>query len=760
MNSGDQQSQASPCCDTHVRKLLLAACALLLFMTAHCRANDAPQRVLILHAYNYTFPATTAVSEVARRQLIERSSRPIEIEAEFLDLARFPSEAHAARVAQFLHDKYEGRHFDLILSMGFGAIPFLIKYRDQFAPNVPVVFAGGTKDHFAGYKLPNDVTGVFSSFDPDKILELAERLQPNARHLMVIGGSSPNDRSWQRSAREAIERRAPRLEIITRYDFSYDALLAEVSHLPSDTIVLLLTVYSDADGRSLIPQLVATDIAKAASAPVYGPFETFLGSGVVGGYTETYASLGASAADVALEILSGTDPSKIAPHVNPRQAFRVDARAMDRWGLKRTDLPPGTIVQFHEPGLWEQHGLLVVAVASVVLIQSVLLIALLFQRRQLRRTQRSLEESEDRLNFAATSMNIGFWQFDRSTGALWVSEPGRAMFNAAKKGLWTRDSFLAAVQPDDRLLAASALEGNLKVHSRAADVRVVASGGEIRWVSIRSRSNLDEVSASDSVSGAFVDITDQKASETEAELHRQEVAHLMRVSVLGELSGAIAHEVNQPLTAILSNAQAALYLLEQDTPNLAEVQDALRDIVKEDNRAGSVVRRLRGLLKKGEPRAELIDINEMIGSAAALLRSELISRQVRVETELSASRPTVFGDSVQLQQVLLNLIVNAMDAMAATPEKQRRIWICTRETKTGTTEVIVSDSGHGIQPRDSKQLFSPFYTTKDHGLGLGLTICSTIIRKHGGTINLQNGEAGGAIARVSLPSRLMLTAAQ
>ncbi|MGY4480119.1 sensor histidine kinase [Bradyrhizobium sp. USDA 3364] len=760
MNSGDRQSRTSAYCDTRVRKLFLATIALLVFMSAHCLASDAPQRVLILHAYNYTFPATTIASEAARRQLIEHSSRPIEIEAEFLDLARFPGDANAARTAQFLHDKYHAMRFDLILAIGAGAVPFIIKYRDQFAPNVPVAFAGGTKDHFAALKLPNDMTGVYSGFDPDKILELAERMQPNARRLMVIGGSSENDRSWQRSAREAIERRAKRLEIITRYDFSYDALLAEVSHLPSDTIVLLLTAYSDADGRSLIPRVVATDIAKAASAPVYGPFETFLGSGVVGGYTETYASFGASAADVAIEILSGADPAKIAPHASPRQAFLVDARAMNRWGMQRSDLPPGTIVQFHEPGLWEQHGLLVVAVASVLLIQSVLLIALLFQRRQLRRTQRSLEESEDRMNFAATSMNIGFWQFNRSTGALWISEHGRVMFNAAKEQPLTRDSFLAAVQLEDRPLAAAALEGDLKVHTPAADVRVGASGDEVRWVRIRSRAHLDEASESNPVSGAFVDITDQKASESETELHRQEVAHLMRVSMLGELSGAIAHEVNQPLTAIMSNAQAALYLLEQDPPNLEEVREALRDIVNEDNRAGSVVRRLRGLLKKGESRTELIDINEMIGSATALLHNELISRRVRVETHLSASRPTVFGDSVQLQQVLLNLIINAMDAMASTPEKQRRICIGTRETKTGTTEIFVSDNGHGVHPQDGKRLFTPFYTTKDHGLGLGLTICSTIIRKHGGTINLKNGDMGGAVAKISLPARLMLTAAQ
>src|SRR4029077_13840732 len=158
---------------------------------------------------------------------------------------------------------------------------------------------------------------------------------------------------------------------------------------------------------------------------------------------------------------------------------------------------------------------------------------------------------------------------------------------------------------------------------------------------------------------------------------RQEVAHLMRVTVRGELSGAIAHEVNQPLTAILSNAQAARYLLAPESPNFSEIRDALDDIVQEDNRAGEVIQRLRGLLKKGENRSESVDLNELVDSTTKLLHHELIKRRVTIETDLAAGLPAVCGDSVQLQQVLLNLFMNAMDAMASTPEALRRIKIST-----------------------------------------------------------------------------------
>ena len=739
--------------------LLLIAVALSL-PGGQARAADAPRRVLILHAHNFTFPATTIISEALRKRLLEQSPRRLEIEGDFLDLARRPEPAHALRMANFLREKYAGVRFDVVVMIGITGAPFLIEYRDMIAPGVPVVFSDVTRATYEALRLPPDITAVINEIDLGKTLELAERLQPGVRRLVVISGSDSVDGRWRETARKAIEAHNPKLEAAYWFDIPYDKLLADVSRLPSDTIVMYLTFFSDSEGKRLIPKDVAAAIAKASSAPVYGFFETYLGTGIVGGYTDTYQSIGTTTADVALEILSGTNVITLPPRSNPRLAFRVDARAMDRWGLKRSNLPPGSVVLFSEPTLWEQHRYLVSAVALVLALQSAAVAALLFQRRRRRQAENSLRESEDRMTFTAASVNVGLWQFDRTTDELWATEHSRVLFGLASDIPLTRETFIAAVHPEDRRVAVSALRGALRGQPAMTDVRVVRADGEVRWVRVRARSHLDEKGAPDQLSGLFLDITDRKAAETEAELQRQEVNHLMRVSVLGELSGAIAHEVNQPLTAILSNAQAALYLLGRDSPNLAEVRDALQDIVQEDNRAGEVIHRLRGLLKKGESRSEPVDLNELVDSTTALLRSEMIDRRVTVETELAAVLPTVFGDSVQLQQVLLNLIINAMDAMASTPVEQRRVNICTRETQTGTIEVLVKDHGPGIKPANGKQVFEPFYTTKDHGLGLGLTICSTIIHKHEGTLNLKNDDAGGAIAEFSLPARVMLMAAQ
>ena len=255
----------------------------------------------------------------------------------------------------------------------------------------------------------------------------------------------------------------------------------------------------------------------------------------------------------------------------------------------------------------------------------------------------------------------------------------------------------------------------------------------------------------DSWGGIFIDITDQKSAEAETALQRVEIEHLMRVSVLGELSGSIAHEINQPLTAILSNAQAALHLLARNSPDLAEVRDALQDIVHEDNRAGEVIHRLRSLLKKGERKMEYVNINDLVRSTVSLLHSELIGRDISLRLDLDQAPFLARGDSVQLQQVLLNLVMNAMDAMASTPIAQRAILISTSATQAGMVDVLVKDRGHGIRPKENGRVFEPFYTTKSHGLGLGLALCLTIIQAHQGRLTLVNDERGGAIAKFSLP---------
>ena len=254
------------------------------------------------------------------------------------------------------------------------------------------------------------------------------------------------------------------------------------------------------------------------------------------------------------------------------------------------------------------------------------------------------------------------------------------------------------------------------------------------------------------VLASIVDITERKLAELEAARQRHDLAHLSRVSTVGELSSSLAHELTHPITAILSNAQAAQRFLANDDVDLDEVREILNDIVTQDERAGEVIHGLRLLLKKGEPQKQCddVDLNEVIRDVVQLMRSDLINRNVTVDTDLAQNLPAVTGDRVQLQQVLLNLALNGCDAMADYNSSERRLLIAS-ESENGAVQVSVSDSGSGIPGGKMEQVFERFFTTKKEGMGLGLSVCRTIITAHRGKIWATNNGGCGATFHFSLP---------
>src|SRR6266436_5589875 len=258
---------------------------------------------------------------------------------------------------------------------------------------------------------------------------------------------------------------------------------------------------------------------------------------------------------------------------------------------------------------------------------------------------------------------------------------------------------------------------------------------------------------------AFVlDLSERKRAEAQArEAERRyrdilmELAHANRVATMGQLTASIAHEVKQPIAATVSNAQAALRWLERQPPELEEVRQALAHIVQDGKRAGDVVGRIRDLIKKTPPREDRLDINEAVREVIELTRSEAATNGVSVQSELAGGLPLIQGDRVQLQQVVLNLIINAAEAMSGASDGPRELLISTGTSDTGDVHVAVRDSGPGLTPAALERLFEPFYTTKPGGLGLGLSICRSIIEAHGGRLWVSANVPRGATFQFTLP---------
>ena len=293
--------------------------------------------------------------------------------------------------------------------------------------------------------------------------------------------------------------------------------------------------------------------------------------------------------------------------------------------------------------------------------------------------------------------------------------------------------------------------------------RLVEAPGSLRDVEVqfvtRSGETRETIIATEAVEmgghACFVttirDITERQRAQREAQEQRQLLTHLGRVAVLGELSGALAHELSQPLTAILSNAQAARRMLMRPPVDLREIDEILEDIASADRRAGEVIRRLRAMFKRGESNWQLLDLNEITRDVLDFARSDLLTRHVQVTTTLAADLPNVRGDSVQVQQVLLNLIVNGCEAMIDNEPHDRMLSIETSVVDHETVGISVLDNGSGIRADILDQLFEPFVTTKRQGLGLGLTICRSIATAHGGQLWAGNNQDRGSAFRLLLP---------
>ncbi len=364
-----------------------------------------------------------------------------------------------------------------------------------------------------------------------------------------------------------------------------------------------------------------------------------------------------------------------------------------------------------------------------------------------------LRESEQRMTMAAEAANFGIWIRDLSRNEIWASKKWRELFGFAPLERLDFDGFMRKLHPEDREAFRNVLDNAIADGTEyEMEYRVPLPGGGVRWLVSKGRAERDSKGRPVLIRGASRDCTARKQAEQEALRLREEVAHANRVTMLGQLAATLAHELNQPLGAILRNAEAAQLFLKMDVPDLPEVDAILADICKDDHRAGEVIDRMRALLRRRDPELKVFQVNRLVAEVTSFIRTDANKRHVFIETEVPDHLPSVRVDRVQFQQVLLNLIINGMDAVNGQEANERGVTVRARHADAGLVEIAVSDTGHGIPPEKEDVLFQPFYTTKPDGLGIGLAISRTIVEAHGGHIRAENNAKGGATFFVTLPA--------
>ncbi|MET0916871.1 MAG: ATP-binding protein [Burkholderiales bacterium] len=730
----------------------LAALALACGFLAAPVALAAPTKsVLVLYSNNRLLPANTEIDRGLRETIVHSVDSSVEVYAEFLDQPAFSGPAYEVSFARYLRAKYVARPPQALVVAGEQALEFVLRERAELFADVPVVHLAASTTYLrSNPPLPADVVGVPVEFDPWGTIQLALRQHPNARRLVLVTGSSPWDNERESFLRGRIGPLEPRLTVEFLAGLPTGAVAKRLSELGEGDIVYTPGYYRDGAGREFAPSEAAGLIVPASGAPVYSPYSTFIGTGIVGGIMPSFVEMGREAARNVNRLLAGEAPQALRlPAIVPAVA-QIDWRQAQKWGIDASDLPDDAIVHFRQPTYWEANRKQAIAIVAVFLIQAALIAALLIERRLRHRTAHALQESEKRMNLAARAARLSIWIWDVARDRIWSTPKVPRHSGVPDETPIQFENVLETVHPGDRDDVDRAVRRALtKDEELDIEYRMLQPEGEVRWIAARGRV---EDGNHKRLTGVAMDITERKAAELQAERDRFALTHLARVSMMGQLSAAIAHQLNQPLAAILGNAEAARKMLGRGNPDLAELKEICDDIVTEDNRAAEVIRRLGALYKRGEMKVALLDLNELVRETFELVRAELLTRHVVPVLVLSPSLPVIDGGRVQLQQVLLNLILNAADAMSEVEATARKLVVST-ELDGANVRLYVIDRGTGIAPQDIEHVFEAFWSTKAGGVGVGLAICQSIVRAHRGTLTVANNPDGGATFCVTWPAQ-------
>jgi len=763
------------------------------------------RKILLLHVVPRSTSGLVAIEQTFINTLTSKTRDRLAFVSEYVDLAMFDERAKfESELVAYLAAKHAGTKFDLVVTTGTDALQFTIRHRTRLFPGVPIVFISAQQRLVADVPLDADVSGIWVAIDWKGTLAAARRLQPDLDRVVVVTGSSPVDKVWAAEARAQFARLDDPISITYLEEMPVEEILERVGALPARTAVLLGAFLSDAAGQRFVASELTELFSATASVPVYGTSETHVGHGAVGGHVISFALQGRRGAEIAARVLRGERPRPIE---GKTLAYRFDARQLRRFNLDARRLPPGSTVEFDQPSLWRTYGWYIATAVILLALQTWMIIVLLANRAQRRHAQETLAAElrfetlisdllATHLTLPASAVDSHLQEALARIGAeldvdrMVLAERNIDGVTAEINHAWTRGDvpelphlveWAAFPWMAERLASGDAVvvsplrplppEAETDRHGMLAygtqsvlAVPLIVAGtvvGALSCAAVRrtrewSDALIDRLRL---VADVFATTLARRraeaaarASEERFQQQREELAHALRVNTLGELGTSLAHEINQPLSAILINVRTVTTLLGRSAPDDDTVAEALADIAADAKRAGDIITRLRALSRKQHVVERGLDVDALVDEVAGLLQQDFVRREIVVHRIAAPGLATVAGDRIQLQQIFLNVLVNAGEALETTDRGARNITITTSSPAPGFVEVSIRDSGVDGKKVDTERMFERFVTTKPGGLGMGLAISRSIAAAHRGRIYATTNSDCGITVCVELPA--------
>ncbi len=722
--------------------------SLLLSASAWASGPTKPKNVLLLFHGAPGQPLYDITLSGVRTTIQKGLAGPLNLYVAYLDAERFPEKHYLQAQFDFIKKKYTKERMDLFIPVGPGILPLISRYLSPDFDEIPTVFIefrGGYPDRPPIDRKPN-MTGLITAPDLKKTFGMALSLHPGTREAFVITGSAPMDRFLESVERVAYREYEDRVKVTYISGFAMQELLQKISSLPKNSIGICTSFTQDAAGVNYYGTEALKLFSEASSVPLYGDWEMFVGHGIVGGYVLGVKSNASKVGQLGLRLLRGEDPGTI-PVEKGSMLYLFDWRQMKRWGIQEESLPEGSIIVNKELTFFEAFKWYIIGTILFVIIESLLVVFLIALYRKQKNVEKQLYKAAEEWRTTFDSIQDLIFILDLDFKVIRANAPALAFLNLPVEKVLGRRCYSLMHEmnePPEICLVPAMIRTKRHEDTEFYDPKRNA------WFHISVAPILDEKGEIQSIVHQVRDITKQKQTEAEIQRARAELLRVERSFRINELTASLAHEFNQPLAAILSNAQAALHFLESDKPDLNEFREILRDIIKDDKRAGNVIRSLRSMMKREEGEQKPVILNDVLTDVIAIFHSEAVFRNVDIETDFTELLPPVLADRIQLQQVTLNLIMNAAEAMSQNSLEKRRIILRTQGTDH-CVRVTVRDFGRGIDQGNLERLFQPFFSTKGTGLGMGLALSKSIIEAHRGRIWGENHPEGGAIFVFELP---------